>query len=395
MRSQLAAALAAVPPEYRPTTKLANWLGVNRSICHWVRTAATFDGDDALVLKTLPGVEGLESMLLALNRKLNETSLTESALASVQAYREAIGIAGGSKAKLDRLVADLIATEQASANQGTDLSGRARFFEAAAAVVGAASETLSMSFIAQPDGAGGVMCMAALGHVQVRHQREHMPLVLLRRRSDAAAPSTDRTLQGDRAAGFTPGAVIGRFSTVPLPIVTTQTRERALVQVLDSQADAPNPFTVYIGQQFPLPPLPPEGPAEQVFSAVPRVPTRRLLLDVHMHRSMPIPGMPTAFSQFTGSDAGAGARPERRWFDQVGSTPTPTLLEPGRRTGPGAGLATHEEVTSWLLEEAGLSASDVRTFRLDVEYPLWSVRYVMWFRLPTDAASPGIEAEVD
>jgi hypothetical protein len=37
----------------------------------------------------------------------------------------------------------------------------------------------------------------------------------------------------------------------------------------------------------------------------------------------------------------------------------------------------------------------VRTFRLDVEYPLWSVRYVMWFRLPTDAASPGIEAEVD
>lgn len=114
-----------------------------------------------------------------------------------------------------------------------------------------------------------------------------------------------------------------------------------------------------------------------------------------MHRSMPIPGMPTAFSQFTGSDAGAGARPERRWFDQVGSTPTPTLLEPGRRTGAGAALATHEEVTSWLLEEAGLSPSDVRTFRLDVEYPLWSVRYVMWFRLPTDAASPGIEAEVD
>lgn len=380
LRSQLAEALDAVPPQRRSPTEMSRWLGVHRSVCHWVRAAATHTGDPALALERLPGIEGLEKLLRALRRRGVEPRRVDGALAGLELYREAIGLAGGSRAKLIRDVAMLLHDEQTAGNGDPAVRGRERMFEAAAEVCGARSDGLMVIIVATPGDGAELRCVAVMGQVNVMRERDHLPLVLSRRRT-APPGRSELTIDGDPTDGFTPGAVIGRFSSLPLPTVTSTARDQTLVQVLDAGGESPNPLTAFVGQRFAVMPTRSGGSGELVFSAVPRVPTRRLVIDAYLHKDVRALESPTGFAQLLGGDGSAG--PERRWYDQIGSDLPVHVID--REACGNPTYARHAELAEWLIEQSGQAREDLRAWRLEVEFPVWSTRYHLRFALADTA----------
>jgi hypothetical protein len=375
---QLRIAMREVPAAKSPTSELARWLNVNRSICHWAKAACSHEGEPVLLFGVLPGVEGLEALLRALRRKVDAPRKVDGALAAVQVYREAVGIAGGSQAKLVRLCDQLLRSERGSSEPDPDLARRERLFAAAAELCGSRSRAFCLSCVIYPAASADEMsCVAALGQVDVERAAVHLPLVLARQRDVATFRGADQTLEGDLAGGFTPGAVIGRFSTLPLPIATTEGGDKSHVAVLDPTRAAPNRLTAFVGQRFST--QHPRLTDHRTFltSAIPRVPTQTLLFDLHVHEGLAFTPPPVCAAHFVGAEGPTRDVADSRWYDRLTNTITARSLDRSPDALATDAFGAMPELTDYLVQQSGQDRSQFRSWRLEMRYPAWGIQYLM------------------
>jgi hypothetical protein len=381
LQTELRAVLALVPPQHRATTDLARWLHVSRPVCHWIKAAADFTGDVIEIYALLPGIDGLDAMLRALRKRVATPHAVDAAMAAALVYRETIGAAGGSQAKLRRLVDQLREQELAGLDRDPEWHKREKMFSAMSAICGERSRLLTMVMITSPtDDPTKVSHLAALGHAAATFDPGHIPLVLSRRLGTDAG-GQDETIDGDAVAGFSPGAVLGRFSSLPLPVVTTRENETSLMQTLDTRRTSGRALDIFIGRRTTAPHPDHDGTGELRFSLVPRVPTRELLMDIYVHRSLQA-GPPIGLARLLGIDSAAAPHPEKRWFDQIGANPPVIPLSKCAH----AGHQRHEELTNFLFEQLTSPMSEYAGWRLAVPFPLWSVQYIMKFDFPGPAS---------
>ncbi len=381
IRTDLRLAIGEIPPERRPTTELSRWLKVNRSICHWVKAAARHEGEPVLVFRLLPGDEGLEMLLRALRGKIVEPRQIDGALAALNAYREAIGLAGGSQAKLVRLAARLLEAENQATSADPDLDKRERLYDAAAELCGERSQGFCLVCAINPGpGPDEVTCVAALGQAGVTREARHLPVVLSRRRDGAYARGPGQVLDARPADGFPSGAAggaIGRFSTLPLPVITTEARDRSHVQVLDPRGATPREVTVFIGERFTSAQPRAAGSNPLVISAIPRVPARWLVVDVHVHRDVRLAGDPRGLAHFIGAEGATAVAPDQRWYDRLENGPTVRRLRKSPADWASLAFAELPAVAGMVLEQAGQDRSRYTGWRLEQAFPIWGIQYML------------------
>jgi hypothetical protein len=260
-------------------------------------------------------------------------------------------------------------------------------FDSAAGLVGAWSRAmLAVQAVApKPDDPGTLECVTCAGQVGLVRREGHLPILC----SWENRRGADGRLGSDRPRGMNPVALLGKFSSVPFPGVCTRGEPGYEHDVLDfeeSSASKPLDYFVTIrGEER-------AEPGVFEFHVVARVPTRRAVVELLLHRSMHLDGRPFGGAYFVGMGGLTRGEMARRWFDRVHDLGVPEDVGAPDQGWRGVEPPTerHEEIVGHLLEDVGWNLSDFRRIRWDIAFPVWGCDYSLRVRSgqSPDRASP-------
>jgi len=398
LRSELKALLATCPGSRQTSASLAQWLSVSRPVCHRLFAAVQVEGDGLEVLAALPGVDALRQIARAAEARGVSRRIIAATLGAIDHYHDLVGLAGGSQAKLlaqlERLRQDLSAR---SASAAAALLERRGLHDAAARVMGIKCQTHMVVYVLLPGrfgpaahehqpGASAPDMLAAL-NVQawlgVRARAGHFPLVATRTSDLPTNQSHPTTLELSNAEGFTPGAILGEFSTLPLPAIHSSRIGRHLHQQIDMTMPralrSREARDVVMGNRFYVSPPTPRTPQEhteladsteltQQVSVMPRIPATNLILDVLVHKELAPIKLDCRGVYYPGHEGLVVDDADKRWADRLGDGPRSSPIATG--AAPAGIDLDYGRVLSTLAEHAGVAASELVTFRMEMEYPL-------------------------
>lgn len=384
MRTELHALLEQAPPECTPVSSLSRWLDVNRSVCHRAVAASKREGDASNVLRELPGVEGLDQFVQGFLKRGIDPAIVQRCVNAVDDYKRLIGRFGGSQSKLIRVIDTLQHAEAQGAfeDQGSEtMLHRQRWHDLAVQFTGLASEAFLAIYAIRmiSDEPRQFDFVGMSGNLGVTRHQRHIPLVMVRRYFQPPSKEDYHTLNGQKSdAGR---LLIPEFSTSPLPQIVTRQYPTHLVQLIDPSQDAADPLDVIIAQRMTAAEPKERRKDGHKFTLLPRIPTKRLILDIHLHDSVPRGTRIGARQYFAGSMSLAG-NPAERWFDRLDDLPPPRVLGRNLENTSCAGSPRHAEMSRWIFDQLGWNATEFTGYRLEVRLPLWSVEHMMHFPAP-------------
>lgn len=378
LRAELKQLVAACPASARTSAGLGRWLGVSRPVCHRLLAGIACDGDGLGVLAEMPGHEAIELVIRAAEAKGLKRAAVTSALIAADEYGEVIGLAGGSRhklvARLDRLREDLALRGVLT---GKGLGARRAMHDAAAELLGISCEACFSMYILLPGAAGiepvKLEALHAMGWLGVRARAAHFPLVASRATDLEAEELRPTTLEYSRADGFTPGAILGAFSSMPFPKVNSVMIGNKLVQQVDfagaRQMRAREGKDVVIGNRFLVsPPTPRDDVRTHQVSVLPRIPTARLAMDVLVHRDLGAKELRAHGVYYVGTEGIVIGDPERRWADRLDHQPSISRINVD--AAPEGINLRYVELLAAMLSHAGVRREEFDLFRMQIDYPL-------------------------
>lgn len=382
LSAEIGLVLGAIPPEFRTVTGLNRWTGVARPICHRVLAAGRPRPEPLEIIDALPGVDGLEQTLEAIAKLSGERAVKTAALNAVQVYRQMIGELGGSQSKAKRNVRALLT----QAPDDPEIKARRALFQAAAEVARTTSDVFTIVQVVSPEPDDGqkLACLMYAGHFGLRLRPGHLQILCSwgNQRAVERSQGADRP-EGARPAGLNPVALLGEFSSDPFPRIVTRGEGRFEHDVLDwtsESLESGQSLDIFVSNRAP------ERKQDGVFefNAVPRVPCRRLVLDLLLHHSLGLGGAAVGAAYFVGMGGVIRGDPSARWFDRLHD------LARSRDDGshpPAPVHPRHAELVAHALRQAPHPAEEYRSVRWDVEFPVWGADHcVRVYAGPTDVA---------
>lgn len=387
---QLAASLKALvawaPPPARKVRSFAAFLGIDQSLAQRTLAGAAIGPPEILTLTRVPGVEGLGLLAAAARSKGCDSLIVDGLDAALRRFTDLIDRLGGSHAKLRARVQASLRNDQSFEGDrpgGTLEEQRERQFAGAAELAGLSEDLLgAITAIAPvPDKPETMTGFTASLHVGLRGRPGGLPMALtfadrLDSRDEGGPSRLGRVLSdSQRGPG---GTLLTEFSTNPLPVVTASATAQTVTQVVEPKVLAgPEPVTVAIATRrgpVPIPQLqatPTQSVAVQI-----RTPTRRLVLDLWVHRSL----APTRAPQVGAFiyQPGMPLDPALAWYNRIPGTPVLHLLGDGLANAECDGWTRFGELTRFLFQESGFDGDAFIGFRCDVRFPLWCAAYVLW-----------------
>lgn len=376
--------LAACPEEARNASGLARLLDIDRTTCQRAvfATVSTYTGP--LMIEKLPGVKGLRAMVDAARRTSPEISpdVIDRLHAAVDQYAQTLDRVAGSVAELlRRIEATPLLPEAAAAGAagGDRASARERLFEASAEITGRCSECWVAVYVYHPDPEKSSVLRidrvnGLVGHVA---RPDAVPLTFhsftSSTKDNQGEPSTFEPLV-EGAADGSPATVLHRFSSEPLPVVSTRQPNEFMVQAIDSDPDTiGHPVDLMFGTRGRMPhPATQSPPIEEAWALV-NFPARWMLFDIYLHRDLARQCIPSLdahlwrpdFAQQTGD----------RWQTRFADSPKLQLLGAGLANAPSQQYSRHAELSKFLFEQIRADASQFVGYRCEVAYPMWRTGY--------------------
>jgi len=387
LRSELGRLVASLPAEGRGASAMARTTGVLRVTCQRVVGALESGGDGVGMLARLPGVEGLRLFVDGFVRAGIPTQDVASARAAVEAFDRLITHAGGSHAKLIRLVQEQATPAPVGDTALATPEQRRELFRAAAAVTGRRCRVAFSIYAFRPRPGDDATLERVLvkGLIGGIGTPGGMPFVLASGNTLTEAEAGPRTLDsGAPLAENAPEAIMRAFTSNPLPTISARGTGGNVYQVVDapaltaaSAAGLPVPFDIVTALRGSAPMLNPSTgrpTLSSVWSLV-SCPSESLILDVYLHRSIERrfrPGLECLLWQ-----AELDIPPERRWSTRVPNPPRLQLLGEGIGHSASEMYARHGEVTAAMFAQSGFQPEEFIGFRCEVRWPVWRAGYCL------------------
>jgi len=380
LRAELKSLVAACPATNRTSAALARWLGVSRPVCHRLLAGIGCDGDGLGVLAEMPGHGAIEQVIRAAEAKGIKRSIVTGALIAAADYGDVIGRAGGSQ---NKLLGKLIRLREDLALRGVlggrGLGERRAMHDSAARLMGIACEACFTMYMLLPERfgpepkAGRLSALHAMAWLGVRATTSHFPLVASRVSDIDLKEGGATTLEYSRADGFTPGAILGSFSSLPFPKVNSEMVGNRLVQHINLAAargmNARDGKDVVIGNRFAVsPPTRRDGLGVHQISVLPRIATGKLTLDVLVHKDLRAKDLRARGVYFVGHEGLVIDDPDRRWADRLDHLPT--LTRPSAGEVPDGIHIKYRELLDAMMSHAGTKPEEFDLFRMSMDYPI-------------------------
>lgn len=393
LQAAFAALLEAFPPRVGSIAEMTRWLDVGRSVCQRV-VLGVRDAEDGLeVIERFPGLRGLEQFLDACQRRACAERPLGRARGAFDAYAALIAEAGGSHARLvgEIEVRRAERSGRAASAEPSDRDTerwRRQCYEGFVGLTGLSSAARVEVMLVRPvpgDPEGRIESAGASGLIGVEALPHAMPLVRMMRvrGTDAATPADTATIERALTEeGITPGALLRRFTTEPLPTVTTRRDGPLTIQVFNPNGETAAPIDLVASQVFSPERRHPAAEDPRIYNVgrVLGVPARALVMDVYLHRSLAAQSIPSSSVIRLGLRGMLGnERPAKRWFDVLPEQPDVVLL--GDRLGARHSAAYRRlaDLTRYIGDEMDWAGEPWVGYRLEVAYPICDVEYVLSF----------------
>jgi hypothetical protein len=382
LQSDLVILVEAVPGKYRPISKMARWLLVDRALVHRFVSAASPLADPLDVFDRLPGLDGLKTVADAIAAKNPTREVMTSAQVVHEQYETLLGLAGGSQNKLKRRAAEL--RDHPSTSQPTStipgsplpLSRRA-IFDAAVNITGVRSGALIVKQIWRPSTRtkGKLESISMIGqHRVTRLSASPMPVLMAFSAHVSGNLADSLALDTPRTTGANPAALLTRFSSDPFPRVVTKGNAEYLRDVIDVDPETPDPFDVFIIKRDERD----YGDPSYGIEVIPRIPTENLVVDLYVHRDLKPFGLATGV-YFVGVAGPVRHIGPQRWYDRLDAA-IPPAYDEDQVGDANAVYPRHTELRDYLLGELAWNREEFRLARWIIPCPLWSCDHAVSFK---------------
>lgn len=350
LQDDLRAFLLALPPAARTAGGLARHLGADRTTCHRLVSAIAAKDAGLRLLTLLPGVRGMRQALAAARAIGVDEATAARAEASIDRFGHLIRELAGSQSRLaGRIAATGLLTHAPGVPR--DEFQREQLFRAAAALVGRHCAADLFFFISRPSENGRIataLLRAVLGHEQ---SEGAVPIPGLPLLTSADTPS--------RSDG---PIVLDEFST-------------PRSAVLKNPGHDPTDHALF-WPEFDARPLPlPHAPPVHRLCALADLPSRSLLIDVYLHRSLARLSVPSVTATMHPPAAAAVGDPSAGRFP---AAPKLELLSDFEQAAT-AVSPRHAELTAHAFERLGCDPEAFVGHRCAVRYPIWRAAYCIGF----------------
>ena len=359
--SEIRSLLHQLPREAQTQTGLSQAIGVERTSCHRLIAAVRPNQPSPGMLLRLPGVQGLQMLIDAIERSYPEVEAAE-ARAAVESLSELLRSLGGGRRHLEALLR--APNEETESNR---IGARMRLFEAASEITGKHAQVLNSIrfYMPLPEDPRRFTRVSLAGWAGLIAQRNAMP-------TSWVTGSTD-TKEHLKHENVTGSVLISDFSSDPLPrIVTKEIQPGHTAQVVDFEGNYGQPFDLFLANKRTDSPIEPESPPirlERCWSMV-DLPTQEVITDFYLHRSIdsdyrlwvdshlwgPKPAPPT--------DASA-------WLKRLPDVPTVEALGPGLDLAGNSAYPHQKALTQHLFDLVGWDANEFIGYRVEQSYPVW------------------------
>ncbi len=396
LRGELLAMLEHVPRSGRSSLALARDLNLNRNVCQRVTEWLSCGLEPVESLTKLPSPEGVQMFVAALLHRTGRSGVQVPLLTAANAFERFVIAAAGSRASLMRRV-EATLLNRASDPGGDNLACRKIFFDAATQLNGhCVDTTLSITLLRpMPQSPDFIEGVNAHGLIGVRSLASPVSLVSLSHYSrnvigDLAHEMKTVPLAPPREGGPDHGSslLLREFCSDTLPPESVDLGEGVCRTVIE-----PDPLQqrgavdVVRGSRW----FPDVHPALQpdlnyYCSLSIRRPSRRMVFDAYLHRSMAAKCVPSTAAYYF--HPGLTGNPTRHWNDRLpGKTPLEVLGVGGSQARADA-WPRYADLSRRIFELAGWPADEFVGFRCDVSYPIWSGMYYMMFDFSSSRDTP-------
>jgi hypothetical protein len=371
LHSELTTALQALSGDWRSAAYLHRTLGVDRTLCQRVINAVIGPGGNA-TLSRAPGIEGLRAVAAGLRRAgAGEGAVcgVDAAIDQFQALLKSLGLSQSALTR--KLTSPSALAGDGSSDQST---ARQRSFLAAAEVFGHATEGCAtiMAYRPRVDAPDRLESGYVRGFAGYRARPGSMPLVVAWGMDrDFLTQGGLRAIGGGEALGSSPGVLMLDHCTQPLPRITSRVTGLSRVLTIDEQeTQRGRAIDVVVATHAPDSMKHPQldNPAMLEVWCQTKVPTRRMVLDVWVHRTLAQAGLPSLGNYLMTPNV-AHLR-GRDWTMRVPSTSRLELLESGLANAATGAFPRHGQLTRSFFDSLGWDTSEMVGYRVEEEYPL-------------------------
>lgn len=400
LHAELRSLLASMPGAPLGASELARDLGIDRSICQRVVSAASGPFAGREMVAKLPGVKGLMVFLESARGAGADAAAADSADAAAAAFASAVQDLGPSQSKLIRRI------EQSDGGgepanplevEEREESVRRRMFECDCQLTGQYTEVSVATFFFRPTpGTPNRIDMGLLrGFLGHRMRPDAMPFSLLwwvapPDKQDPQDKSGYETLDHAPVQGRSQGVLLEEYSSKPFPVVTSQgPRERRVVMIDPASLPEGEGFDVVTANRVDGAQLHPtfDSPPVHEVWMLGRLPAKLLIFDVFLHRSMARACIPSIGAYMMSPNLAETM--DRRWLDRFPVAPRLALLDPGNRTIEHPAYPRYGELVGHMFKRLDWAAGEYVGYRCEVLFPQWGAGYCMLFDYsPADGESP-------
>jgi hypothetical protein len=384
LRAALAATLrAAAGADPRPM-QLSRVIGIDKSLASVLVRAVKAPTDLAL-LQLIPSPTGLR-ILSARARGVAPRAAIARLEAATESFRRLLDATPGGRAALDARI-----SEGARAlGRRREHTSRQSTFKAVSFLVGYFSDLLTSSLFVIPSKTEGMLDgIEIMRRTGVRRMRASatVPLFSFEAWPEDVPPEHSSHLEpidGDRAAPSPSNVLLPAYCSQPMPEVIVVREGVRTTVILPGGGASLGPMDFAWAFR-----LRNGGPADAgtgtqaIHGYYLHMPTRRLVRDLYVHRSVFPGASPSVSFALPGTEASRNPPREGTpaYYAQIDLA---VELEPIPESRPAAlpGVPGHEDLTRHVLDRAGYDLAEFRGWRCVVEYPVPLITMLFWFTHP-------------
>lgn len=391
LSSELARSIGHLRSEVDGPRGLARVIGADVTLCQKVLAGMKARGTASARLSQWPGAVGVRTFTQQLLSVLGHKEWAGTAALAVDSYARMIRSLATTQAKAVRV---LRAAEARSQGASTDQSGLAGLQErrrdhtrTASAMLG--YELDATVFISamrpMPTSSGKIEGCSASGMLGLRTHGQRVCVAVQNSQSrQDAGTVADEVIMMPLGTPHTKGGrdgLLSEFCTQPVPLCAVEESDGKILQVVEPSTQGPAGAGVdlvlarrWANRESPC--TTPNPVWSQVLSI--RHPSRKLLMDVYMHRSL-LGNVPPTIGAYYWHPS-LPSDPRRHWQDRLPTRPVVSILDPAA-PDTNSVWQRQRELSERLFELVGWSRADFVGFRCEEPFPIWGAAYHFTFDL--------------
>ena len=401
LRSEFGLILRALPPQVRTIAGLSAELSIPRPGCQRLLRALRSRGPLLETLTFFPGARGLQQIVDAARQKGFDASTIAGAEAALRQFADLMADYGGSQSRLNEAIAEALRRRPTEPPVTEPLSAERRLaYESWREITKRSFETQFALYIYKPvEGREDrIHTVTAMGMIGIERERNSLPLCIV----SSSAPRDDQhatAVESLPGLSGLPISVMPDFSGAPAPELTVRRQPGRVTVLTETQPGVSS--DVVLARQFREVNHPAvDEPRMQFCWLLSEGPSRNLLMQVYMHRSMARASIPSADAYFVGSRGIVGEQykddrdeiyveaPAFRWFDRLPNGPRLEQLGAGLQHARHGCYPRSGELTEELFRRHDWDPDEFIGVRCHVSYPVWGAQYLITFDFTTDDDGP-------